>query len=214
MGQSWINSGVSLLANERKQMILPHYPDPSLGFRLPIFLNAEDAGDPTHTKFFTKPPRVDRRLTNEALHRAMLLAILVGLIQVLLPVVRAGPLSFFISEPILVGLLPGAAIVISASQLPSLLGVTGATDSVFDGAAAALRHPNAWNGFALAVGGISLCAFVASRSLGPRVPLVAATVVGIVVASRTLEFSGPTVGSVDIALVPRLDAVPWAQRRA
>jgi SulP family sulfate permease len=150
-----------------------------------------------------------------ALHRAMLLAILVGSIRVLLALVRAGPLSFLISEPILVGLLPGAAIVIAATQLPSLLGVpAGHDESVFGGAAAALRHPGAWNGFALVVGGLSLCAFLASRAVGPRIPVVAVTVAGTILASHLLGFTGPTVGAVDVNLLPGLGALPWGSTSA
>ncbi len=145
-----------------------------------------------------------------ALHRAMLLAILIGAIRVLLAIARAGPLSFFISEPILVGLLPGAAIVIAASQLPSLLGVrVDPTQGIFEGAAQALGHPSAWNGFALAVGAISLCAFLGSRAVSPLVPVVAFTVAGTVVASHAFAFSGPTVGAIHVHPVPALDAVPW-----
>jgi sulfate permease, SulP family len=157
----------------------------------------------------------DAPTADEALHRAMLLAILVGSIRVLLALFRAGPLSFFISEPLLVGLLPGAAIVIAVSQLPSLFGVrAGHAESVFGGAAAALQHPSAWNGFALAVGGVSLCAFIASRAVGPRIPVVAAAVAGTILISHFGGFSGPTVGTVDVNLVPGLGILPWGTTSA
>jgi sulfate permease, SulP family len=145
-----------------------------------------------------------------ALHRAMLLALLIGGIRVLLALARAGPLSFLISEPILVGLLPGAAIVIAASQLPALLGVrVDRARGVFGGAEEALSHPGSWNGFALAVGAISLCAFAGSRTVSPRIPVVAATVLGTIVASHAFGFSGPTVGEISVPLGPALDALPW-----
>ena len=55
---------------------------------------------------------------------AALLAIMVGVFQVLLGVLRLGVLVDFLSHPVVVGFTNGAAIIIATSQLSKLFGVT------------------------------------------------------------------------------------------
>jgi SulP family sulfate permease len=55
----------------------------------------------------------------------LLLALMVGVIRFAVGLARAGVLAYFISQPLLVGFVPAAAIVIACSQLPVVLGVHG-----------------------------------------------------------------------------------------
>ena len=58
----------------------------------------------------------------------LLLALLVGAIRVAVGLLRAGVLAYLMSQPLLIGFVPGAAILIVASQLPLALGVRPDTD--------------------------------------------------------------------------------------
>jgi SulP family sulfate permease len=53
----------------------------------------------------------------------LLLALLVGVIRIAVGLLRTGVLAYLISEPLMVGFVPAAAIPIVASQLPLALGV-------------------------------------------------------------------------------------------
>jgi hypothetical protein len=55
---------------------------------------------------------------------AALLAIMVGIFQMMLGVLRLGVLVDFLSHPVVVGFTNGAAIIIATSQLSKLFGVT------------------------------------------------------------------------------------------
>ena len=52
-----------------------------------------------------------------------LLAVLVGLIQILIALLKLGDLTRYISESVIIGFLTGAGILIALGQLPSLLGL-------------------------------------------------------------------------------------------
>jgi SulP family sulfate permease len=56
---------------------------------------------------------------------------------------------------------------------------------------------------------VSLAAFLGSRTISSRIPVVAVTVALTIVASRLVGFSGPTVGAIDVSFVPPVDALPW-----
>ncbi|MEM8896832.1 MAG: solute carrier family 26 protein [Bacteroidota bacterium] len=61
--------------------------------------------------------------TSEYISMAILLALMVGLIQLLMGVFRLGFLVNFLSHPVLVGFTSAAAIIIATSQLTHLLGI-------------------------------------------------------------------------------------------
>ncbi|MFP4634499.1 MAG: SulP family inorganic anion transporter [Nitriliruptoraceae bacterium] len=99
------------------------------------------------------------------------LAVMVGLIQVVLGLLRAGRLTSLLSHPVISGFTSAAAIVIATSQLDKLLGVSidspeGWLERVGEltGALGELHLPT------LAVGTLAVLALVVGRRLGNRVP--------------------------------------------
>ena len=52
-----------------------------------------------------------------------LLAVLVGMIQILIALLKLGDLTRYISESVIIGFLTGAGVLIALGQLPSLLGL-------------------------------------------------------------------------------------------
>ena len=166
------------------------------------------AGPTALSSLLTFAVVADAATATEALHRAMLLAILIGVIRAALAGVRAGALSYLASEPILTGVLPGAAIVIVASQVPALVGIESSSDGVFGAAGDAVASPGAWSVSATVAGALALGAFATQRAL-PRLPVAALAVAVFVVVERATAFGGPTVGAVDTPVVPPLGSLPW-----
>ncbi|MEO5339195.1 MAG: SulP family inorganic anion transporter [Magnetococcus sp. MYC-9] len=69
-------------------------------------------------------------LTEEYVGIALLLALLVGVIQFLLGVIKLGTIVNFVSHPVILGFMNAAAIIIGLSQLDVLLGIPkGRSDS-------------------------------------------------------------------------------------
>jgi SulP family sulfate permease len=103
------------------------------------------------------------------LQLALLLALLSGLLQILLGLLRAGFLVNFLSHPVLGGFTSAAAIVIGFSQIGNLLGfkVPGADYFLLE-VAYTLSHLNQTNPVTLAIGLSALLYMLwCSRRLGP-----------------------------------------------
>lgn len=131
---------------------------------------------------------------------AGLLAILVG---VLLLIGRAFGLGFvtgLLSKPIRVGYLNGIALVVIASQLPKLLGISVPGGSVWAylGETTQAVADGETNTVALTIGLVSLGAIVVTRLLPTKVPGVLVAVVGsmVVTAALGLQSQIPVVGAL------------------
>ena len=88
---------------------------------------------------------------------AVTLALLVGVVQFVMGVVRLGFLVNFLSHPVLSGFTSAAAIVIGFSQLKHLLGFSvPRTEYFYEQVLYTLQHLTQTNGYALAIGLFSL----------------------------------------------------------
>ncbi len=94
---------------------------------------------------------------------AACLAVLVGIIQMVMGLIRFGVLADFISEPVLTGFSAAAAILIGVSQLEHLIGVSlPQSEYVYVVLVAAIQSLGDINGvaFSLGIGGILLIQFL------------------------------------------------------
>ncbi len=99
-----------------------------------------------------------------------LTAILVGIISVVAWLLKLGFLVNLISGPVMKGFLVGTGIVILVSQIPKLLGLSGAPSSFFQKIVFILQNLPETNLYALALGiGALLLFFVLEHKL-PRLP--------------------------------------------
>ena len=109
---------------------------------------------------------------------AGLLALLVGGIQVLLGLLRAGRLTGLLSHPVISGFTSAAAIVIATSQLDKLLGVSiGRPDSWLARLGAIATELPSTHLPTLVVGGLAIAMLVFGRRLHPRFPTALVVVV-------------------------------------
>lgn len=90
------------------------------------------------------------------LQLALTLALLVGVIQALMGLVRLGFLVNFLSHPVLAGFSSAAALVIGFSQLKHLLGIKMPRLEFFELLQYATTHLQETNGFTLVLGGGSI----------------------------------------------------------
>ena len=125
-----------------------------------------------------------------------LLALLVGGVRVAMGLLRLGVLSYLISRPVLTGFTTGAAVVIIASQLPTVLGVVATQDNPFAGAFDALRHPGHWRPEAIAVAAAAAALIVGGRRIHRLFPGILAAVALGIAWVRTVGYSGPVLGQV------------------
>jgi len=122
---------------------------------------------------------------------AVWLSILSGLIQLALGAGGFAWVLNLISSPVLTGFTQAAALLIIASQLPALLGLSGPLASLW-------QQPQ-FDLPALGFGAASLALLVVGKRLAPQLPMVLVVVAGAAVVSR---FSGYSAGGAVIGALP------------
>lgn len=140
---------------------------------------------------------------------AALLALVVGTVRVLIGLLKGGWVAYLMSQPVLMGFMTAAGILIIASQLPTALGVDMEPQSILVRAVTALGAPGEWEGasIAMAVGTIVLS--VGARYVHKLFPGVLLAVVVGIIYSRVAGYDGATVGTVPSALPHLSLAMPW-----
>lgn len=149
---------------------------------------------------------------------AGLLAILVGVIQLLLGVLRAGRFTALLTEPVISGFTGAAAIVIATSQLPQLLGVQVDVDAGWISQIWALvQAVPATHIPTLLIGGIAIMFLLLGRGVGRwihrQVPVALVVVILATAAVPTfglVDTGIEVVGQVPAGLpTPTLPFAPW-----
>jgi SulP family sulfate permease len=132
---------------------------------------------------------------------AVLLALLVGLFQLALGLLRLGVLVDFLSHPVVLGFTNAGAIIIATSQLNKLFGVSVPTaehhyEMVWSTLVAAVDHTH-WPTFWVAVAAIAIMLIV--RRISPRLPAVLIAVIVTTVYAWAQDFhamGGKVVGEI------------------
>ncbi len=141
-----------------------------------------------------------------------LLALVVGVVRLLVGLVRAGVVAYLISQPMLVGFMPAAAIVIVATQLPTLLGSGHAGGRhILPDAAHALGHPHAWSAETIALGLGVVAVVLGGRRLHRLFPSVLLVVVAGVLFSRASGYDGRVVGKIPGGIEDATFDLPWSE---
>ncbi len=148
--------------------------------------------------------------SDEYLKLAALLALLVGVFRLALGAVKGGFVAYLMSQPVVIGFTAAAAILISASQFPRIVGVVAGDGSLLGEAFRALLSPGSWDSGAVALSLLTFGVIIGGRRLHPLFPgVLVAVVVGIVYAN-VAEYSGLVVGAVPAGLPPLSLALPWS----
>ena len=80
--------------------------------------------------------------STEYVKLGIVLALIVGVVRIALGLLRGGVIAYLLSEPVLMGFVPGAAILICASQIPTALGAPPGDGGVIQAAVTALASPS------------------------------------------------------------------------
>ena len=138
---------------------------------------------------------------------AVTLALLVGLVQVILGVIRLGFMIAFLSHPVVLGFTNAAAIIIATSQLGNLFGVEpGPTEAhyetVWQSIVLAVESPH-WPTISITL--LTLVAIVAIKRYYAKLPNVLLAVAVTTLVSWLIGFEnlgGRVVGSIPSGLPP------------
>ncbi len=144
---------------------------------------------------------------------AAALGLMVGGVQAGLGFLRAGFLVNFLSRPVVAGFTAAAALIIAASQLGHLLGVSlPRTHHVHGVVMEAIRSSSDWSWPTLSIGAASILALVVCKKRFPRFPAALFVVVAATLAVWGLDLSArgvSVVGDVPAGLpgfhVPTVD---------
>jgi sulfate permease, SulP family len=131
----------------------------------------------------------------------ILLALVSGLFQIAFGVLRMGVLLNFLSHPVLMGFINAAALIISLSQLPTLLGIPAQQSShflldIWD----VLTHANTMHEMSLGFGAGAILLLFSFKKYAPKLPGVLITVALLTWASYALDFAG--IGGRVVGAIP------------
>ena len=133
---------------------------------------------------------------------AIALALLSGLFQLGFGVMRLGVLMNLLSHPVLMGFVNAAAILITLSQVPALLGMPSPkTGHALVDIWQVLAHAPQAHGRSIAFAAAAIAALLAFRRFAPRLPGVLITVTLLTAASYLLDYAGS--GGSIVGEIPR-----------
>jgi high affinity sulfate transporter 1 len=138
---------------------------------------------------------------------AGMLAILVGLIEIVLGVANLGFVADLLSKEVQVGYMNGLAITIIVGQLPKLCGFSTDADSFVEEVREFVAGFDDRNATALAVGLATLAVLLVLPRVTRKLPAVLVAVLGATVVTALFELDLATVGSLPEGL-PR-PSIPW-----
>jgi SulP family sulfate permease len=132
----------------------------------------------------------------------ILLAFISGLLQVMFGILRAGVLLNFLSNPVLMGFINAAAIIIGLSQLPMLMGIPAAQSTHFLlDISQVLMHISELHIPSLVFGVSAITLLIGFKRFTPRAPGVLLTVVILTLASYWIGYV--TMGGNVIGVIPQ-----------
>jgi SulP family sulfate permease len=141
----------------------------------------------------------------------ILLALVVGLVRLAVGLLGAGGIAYLVSQPMLLGFVPAAAILIIASQLPTALGASPPEDGLLLQAAWTLAHPGSWELASLALSVVVVALVLGGRFLHRLFPSVLLALVLGIAYSEIADYGGPMVGSITHALPPLSLDASWEE---
>lgn len=137
------------------------------------------------------------------------LAVLVGLVRVTVGLMRFGGLAYLLSQPVLLGFMSAAAMLIVASQIPTVLGVEVTDHEVLLRALVALSRISAWDGMAIALSLVTIAVIFLGRRLHPLFPGVLVAVLIGLAASVLSDYQGAVIGGIPRGLPTIQWRLPW-----
>jgi SulP family sulfate permease len=149
--------------------------------------------------------------SDEYVELGILLALVVGVVRIAVGVLRAGVLAYLVSQPMLLGFLPAAAILIVASQLPAALGAEPPEGGILRSAGWALGHPSAWELAAVLLALATILLVVVGRQVHRLFPGVLVAVAAGLAYSLAAGYDGATIGPIPEKILDPSFDLPWGE---
>ncbi|ADE11941.1 SulP family inorganic anion transporter [Sideroxydans lithotrophicus] len=132
---------------------------------------------------------------------AILLALISGLFQIAFGVLRIGVLLNFLSNPVLMGFINAAALIIGLSQLPTLLGIPAAQSQHFLlDISRVLLHIDTAHELSIGFGVAAILLLLGFKKFAPRLPGVLITVASLTWLSYMVGYAN--LGGRVVGVVP------------
>ncbi|MGH9040387.1 MAG: SulP family inorganic anion transporter [Acidimicrobiia bacterium] len=138
-----------------------------------------------------------------------LLALLVGAARVALGLLHLGVASYLISRPVLTGFTSGAAVVITASQIPTVLDVPAHHPNPFLAAFHALGQPAEWRPAAIAMAVVIAALMAGGRRIHRLFPTVLVAIVLAIAWTAVVGYDGSVVGDIRGGFPTLSLDLPW-----
>lgn len=141
---------------------------------------------------------------------AVLLALIVGVIQLSLGLLKLGVIVNFVSHPVIIGFTNAAAVIIATSQLPKIFGVSTDTyehhyQTVYQFFVSAFSYIH-WLSFAIAV--TALLIMILGKRYAPRLPAILIAIVVCTILSIYLNFEQKSTTSLSyISSAPLIESI-------
>lgn len=141
----------------------------------------------------------------------LLLALLVGVIRVGVGLFRVGVIAYLMSQPLLSGFVPGAAILIVASQLPVAFDVRPRGENQLYRAGESLVRVGDWRAGAVFLALLTATLLLLGRRLHPLFPGVLLAVAAAILYSKLAGYDGATLGQIHAGLPPLTTSLPLGE---
>ena len=149
--------------------------------------------------------------TDDYIELALLLALVVGVTRIALGIANAGPITNYMSPPVILGFTTSAAILIGASQITSVMGVEDVPADIRERLWTVVLHPGQWNWQAVGLSILVAALIIGGRKIHASFPgILLAALVGLWIGSRT-GYSAPLVGSLPEGFSPLSLSMPWGR---
>ncbi|MFZ5502200.1 MAG: SulP family inorganic anion transporter [Pseudomonadota bacterium] len=137
---------------------------------------------------------------------AILLALVAGIFQIMFGLLRIGALINFLSNPVLIGFINAAAVIIGLSQLPILLGIPSEhTKHFMLDTAQVISHLDSVHLLSFGFGVTAIFMLLGFKKFAPKLPGILMTVAILTLLSYAIGYEsmgGKVVGTVPQGLPP------------
>ncbi|HYF28057.1 MAG TPA: SulP family inorganic anion transporter [Baekduia sp.] len=149
--------------------------------------------------------------SDEYVALGLLLAVVVGAVRIAVGALRAGVIAYLMSQPMLIGFIPAAALLILSSQLPNATGADAPDGSVVERAAWAVAHPGSWELAAVLMTLAAIALILGGRRVHPLFPGILVAVVAATAVSELAGYSGVVVGEIPVGAPPVSVDLPFGE---
>ena len=148
--------------------------------------------------------------SDEYVALGILLALVIGAVRLGIGVLGVGRIAYVMSPPVITGFVAAAAVLIVASQIPTLVGTVG-EGGVVRAAVSAATSASDWDTSSLLLGAGTITVVLGAASVSRRFPAVILVALLGSAVGATTSYGGTTVGEIALSLSnPMLD-LPWTR---